>query len=534
MARTIAPGTPDPIQSPDVKIPEIDLSMFDKVGDQKIKSATQNFQLYATTTANAEAQKAYQQFKDNPIALANALSKLPGMFKDLPESIQAELKQKLDTNAISLVTKAQANQEKNINKQNKAMASANAVLNMNQLADDYFNVLRYITSPDEEKRPIDLAIYRQHRADLEQLVNMTDEDGKPLFTETQRKNMLMPKEATLTGFKQFINRAEVDELKDWYKNIFANQQKFMDDTNIDADVYESMNTAIKARINNLQNDKELGIHGQAYFDQINLISNPTQMNIEKAKSYDFVNGKDIDKAVESAKKITEAKWYNPTLPTNPAAFIIGINQFGEALQNNDWSPQGRELAVRQAYGALTQLEALAEVTNMDQNLVKSITDSVWKALTDKQAQQALIDTGFGRMFDPDTATVRDIQQDIQEQYGKGGSDIGFARKMVAFVAKPKADAEGAKELANRNYSANLRRAVQYIINNDYENYAEAVRYADKQWKMDAASFIVQDGFEWERLERELAEGKKPVYNYTGRMLEFKGFDNKGAVFQEIF
>lgn len=534
MARTIAPGTPDPIQSPDVKIPEIDLSMFDKVGDQKIKSATQNFQLYATTTANAEAQKAYQKFKDNPIALANALSKLPGMFKDLPESIQAELKQKLDTNAISLVTKAQANQEKNINKQNKAMANANAVLNMNQLADDYFNVLRYITSPDEEKRPIDLAIYRQHRADLEQLVNMTDEDGKPLFTETQRKNMLMPKEATLTGFKQFINRAEVDELKDWYKNIFANQQKFMDDTSIDADVYESMNTAIKARINNLENDKELGIHGQAYFDQINLISNPTQMNIEKAKSYDFVNGKDIDKAVETAKKITEAKWYNPTLPTNPAAFIIGINQFGEALQNNDWSPQGRELAVRQAYGALTQLEALAEVTNMDQNLVKSITDSVWKALTDKQAQQTLIDTGFGRMFDPNTATVRDIQQDIQEQYGKGGSSIGYARKIATFVAKPKADAEGAKELANRNYSANLRRAVQYIMNNDYENYAEAVRNADKQWKMDAASFIVQDGFEWERLERELAEGKKPIYNYMGRMLEFKGFDNKGAVFQEIF
>ena len=91
MARTIAPGTPDPIQSPDVKIPEIDLSMFDKVGDQKIKSATQNFQLYATTTANAEAQKAYQKFKDNPIALANALSKLPGMFKDLKHILNCRL-----------------------------------------------------------------------------------------------------------------------------------------------------------------------------------------------------------------------------------------------------------------------------------------------------------------------------------------------------------------------------------------------------------------------------------------------------------
>lgn len=534
MARTIAPGTPTPIESVDVQVPEIDFSVFEKLGDKKINNATKNFQLYATTTTNVESQKLYNKYKNNPIALSNALAKLPDMFGELPESIQNDLKQKLIVNGTSLVQKAQANQERNIAKQNKALAQANAVVNEQLLSESFFGVLQDITAPEGEKNPQAKAAYIAQRTALEQLTDMTDEDGKPLFSETQRAKMLMPKNAVLAGFKQFIARPELDDLKKWDTEIFQNRDKFMEDTGIDADTYESMETALTKRIKELKDNSVRQIHGQAYYDQINLITEPTQMNLEKAKSYDFVNGKDIDKAVETAKKITEAKWYNPTLPTNPAAFIIGINQFGEALQNNDWSPQGRELAVRQAYGALTQLEALAEITNMDQDLVKSITDSVWKALTDKQAQQALIDTGFGRMFDPDTATVRDIEQDIQEQYGRGGTNIGDARKIAAFVAKPKADAEAAKELANRNYSANLRRAVQYILNNDYENYAEAVRNADKQWKMDAASFIVQDSFEWERLERELAEGKKPIYNYMGRMLEFKGFDNKGAVFQEIF
>jgi len=534
MARTIAPGRPTAVQPVDVQIPDIDLDAFDKLGDQKIKSATQNFQLYARTTANAESQKLYQKYKNNPIALANALQKLPEMFADLPQSVQDDLKQRLDANAISLVTKAQANQQSAINKQNKALAHANAVLGANQIADDYFNVLRYITSPEEEKRPIDLAIYRQHRAEMEKLAATTDENGSPLFTESQIAKLLMPKDAAVAGFKQFIARPELEELQKWDSEIFQNRTKFMEDTGIDADTYETMETALKQRLNALKDDKTRTIHGQAYYDQVSLINEPTQLNIEKAKSYDFVNDKDIDKAVESAKKMTLAAWYDPLKPTNPAAFVMGINQFGEALQNNDWSPEGRERAVRQAYGALTQLERLAEETNMDQATIKSITDSVWKALTDRQAQQAMINTGFGAMYDPDTGTTRNLREDLRERYGRGGTSFSDAEKIATFVAKPQRDAEAAKVIANENYSQNLRRAVPYILNNDYQNYSEAVRNADKQWKMDAASYIVDNGFEWERLERELAEGKKPIYKWMGRTLEFKGFDNNGALFDEVF
>jgi hypothetical protein len=534
MARTIAPGQPTPIKPVEVDIPNIDLELFEKVGDNKIKNATQNFQLYATTTSNAEAQKLYEKYKNNPIALANALSKLPEMFKDLPQSVQDQIKPKMDSNAISLVTKAQANQEKAIAKQNKALAHANAVLGANQIADDYFNVLRYITSPEGEKRPVDLAIYRQHRAELERLAASTDEDGKPLFSESQIAKLLMPKDATVAGFKQFIARPELEELQEWDKDVFQNRTKFMEDTGIDADTYETMETALKQRLSALSDDKLRELHGQAYQDQMSLINEPTKLNIEKAKSYDFVNDKDIDNAVEASKKMTLAAWYDPMKPTNPAAFIMGINQFGEALQNNDWSPEGRERAVRQAYGALTQLERLAEETNMDQGTVRSITDSVWKALTDRQAQQAMINTGFGAMFDPDTGTTRNLREDLKERYGRGGSSLSDAEKIAMFVAKPKKDAEAAKIKANANYSQNLRRAVPYILNNDYQNYSEAVRNADKQWKMDAASYIVDNGFEWERLERELAEGKKPIYKWMGRTLEFKGFDNNGAVFDEVF
>ena len=529
MARTIAPGNPTPIDTVDVKIPDIDLSIFDKYGDDKIKTATRNFQLYATTTSNAESQKLYQKYKNNPVALANALSKLPEMFNELPQSVQDELKPKLDNNAISLVTKAQANQQAAINKQNKALANANAKLNMDQISEDYFNVLRYITSPDEEKRPVDLAIYRTHRQELNSLVNLTDENGNPLFNETTRAKMAMPKEATVAGFKNFINRMEADQLKAWDEQFFQDQEKFMADTNIDADTYDSMETALTKRLKALNDNKVRTIHGQAYYDQLHLIDQPTQLNIEKAKSYDFTDDKAIDKAVEAAKAITKAKYYDPTRRTPPEAFLMSYNTFAEAIKNNDWSPEGREQAIAQAFQALAKLKDFAHETNLEPETSDALLQMITKAMYNREAQQVILDSGFGT----------DFVTELKDKYtwGSGGAIPEDAEKAFAGTRiqnSVKAAQQAADKTALENYTRNLERAVPYYLSGDYDNFKIAVANAHKHAMMDRASYIVKDGYEWERLIREYNEGKKPIYNYLGRMLEFKGFDNKSAVFEETF
>lgn len=535
MARTIGPGTPTPIEPVNVKIPDIDLSVFDKVGDTKIKNATQNFQLYATTTANAEAQKAYQKYKDNPIALANALSKLPGMFKDLPESIQNNLKQKLDSNAISLVTKAQANQERNIAKQNKALAHANAVASTNQIADDYFNVLRYITAPEGEKRPVDLAIYRQHRADLERLTGLTDENGNPLFSESQRAKMLMPKDAAVAGFKQFIARPELEELKKWDEEIFQNREKFMEDTGIDADTYESMETALTKRIKQLQDDKVRKVHGQAYYDQVNLITEPTQLNIEKAKGYDFTDDKAIDKLVTAAKETTTDAYYDPEKKTSPNAFVQAYNVFSELVENTDDVPsaEGQAKLVGAAAEAMTRLSAVAKETNLNPEYADRIKQSIQKALTDKQAKQALVDADFANRTKVEALTRMGTSTPFFASGLTTGikarkeqvSDYGATTLYQDAVSK-------ATELAARRYNDDLVPAMLYYLSGDYTAFQQASAQADRNYDKNRASFIVHSDNEWQRLEKALAEGKPALLNYMGRTLEFKGFDNKGAVFVE--
>ena len=537
MARTIGPGTPTPVEPLDVKIPDIDLTIFDKYGDTKIKAATQNFHLYATTTANAEAQKEYQKYKNNPIALANALSKLPAMFNDLPQSVQDDLKGRLDNNAISLVTKAQANQQKAIDKQNKVLAHANAVLNMNQLSDDYFNVLRYITSPDEEKRPVDMAIYKAHRAELERLTNITDEDGKPIFSESQRTKMMMPKDATVAGFKQFVNRMESDQLKEWDEKYFQDQEKFMADTGIDADTYDSMETYLIKRAKALKDTKVRTLHGQAYWDQANLITEPTKLNIEKAKSYDFTDDKAIDKLADAAKKTTLATYYDPERPTSPTGFLQAYTIYGDMLDKLPDNPSVTEQSeIIAAFArANSRLLDVAKASNLDPEQTNKIQAAMKQALTSKKARQALTDINFGRRAKDFMETIpTEVLQGLATRSAKQyAEDAEMVRKQENLLEKKYKNAqEEWTDLAVRQYNVDMANAMNAFLAGDIDTFKQQVAVADRKFDKTRASFIVPDEFEWQRLENDLANKRPAMIQYGGRMLEFQGFDNRGALFKE--
>lgn len=522
MARTIAPGNTTAIQPVKTDIPDIDLSVFDKLGDAKVKSAMQNFKLYAGAVTTAESQKLYNQYQNNPLALAQALEKLPEMLSDLPQSVQDEFKPKMQTTAFTLVSKAQANREKAIEQQNKLAASAIATSIDAQMSDAFFNVLRYYDAPEEDKRKLDLDIYQGLRNQLGELANTVDAEGNPLFSESQRMKMFMPKDAIVKGAKAYINRMEDKQLEDWNKRVFQNRTKFMQDTGIGDDEYDSIEQYLTKRQKALKDTGERQIHGTAYYEQLNLIDEPTKVNIEKVKSYPWVDGKLIDKAVKSAQEITQAKYYDPMRRTAPDAFISSLNLFGEALNNNDWSVEGRETAVAQALQSMTKLEDFAKQTNMSPEMTNNLNQMIKTALYNQDAQQILTGTGI---VNPDFGdiTIEDITNPTDRIIGK------FTTIQSQLSGK-----EAADKVAKENFSKNIERAVPYFSNGDYKNFSIAVQDAYKKRAMDKASYIVKDGYEWERLIREFNEGKKPIYKYMGRTLEFKGIQGNTAIFDETF
>lgn len=511
MARQVAPGTPGDIQAMNINQQPVDLEIFDKLGDYKIKTATAGFKLYAETTAKAESQKLYEQFKNDPIGLSNALGKLPDMFKELPETMQEELRGKIYLDSVSLVSKAQANQEKLQLAEYKRNAFADANLSMTQLADDTFNVLRFMTAPAEEKRPIDVDIYRMHRQELNQLAQLTDEEGKPLFSESQRGKMMMPKESAVNGFNQFIYRMEEDQLKDWDKNIFQNRDKFIADLGIDGDTYDTMETSLKSRMKALKDTKDRKIHGQAWHDAAALITAPTEIAIEKAKSYPFANKKAIDSLVKASKQTVLDEYYTPTRTTTPGAFLNAFNEFAEIIQNNDWSYDGRMEALEKAAGALTMLAGLAKEYNLQPEKVDTLKQTIVKAITDRNANQILLNSPI-----------------FQAPEGYTNTAIAKGEYLI------QNSIDAAKRAAAENYETNFTNALGLFLQGDTDGFNQAMAAADRQYKKDIVGFIVKSEYEWARLEKALAEKQPAIIQYLGRPLTFKGFDNEGAIFEEIF
>ena len=60
--------------------------------------------------------------------------------------------------------------------------------------------------------------------------------------------MMMPKEAFINGFKQFVYRMEEDQLKDWDKNVFQNRDQFKQMLGIDDDAYDTAVTVVTKQL----------------------------------------------------------------------------------------------------------------------------------------------------------------------------------------------------------------------------------------------------------------------------------------------
>lgn len=551
MARDVAPGTPTQVNPVNVPQQKIDLSAFEKAGDAKIKSAMQNFELYATTTANAESQKLFNQYSANPIALANALSKLPQMFEDLPESIQVKMREKLDKNAISLVSKAQANQEKAIIRQNKLMAHDNAILLEKQLTDDVFNRLRNITVPDSEKRKVDDDAYYLHRAELSGLTRLTDEDGNPLFSDAQRTRMLMPKDAFLNGFREFIYRADEKQLKDWDSNIFQNRNKFMEDLGIDADSYDSAEKILTQRLQQLKNDDVRKIKTQAMIDTANLIKDPNnQAKIDYLRSNSNVPTKLVDKAVKLNESVIKSHWYDPTITSDPTGSYDVLAVMGNIASNTDTTPETLEKKIEVALNVLDQTRESAAKYNTPEDDFAKTQEWIADVITDQSFAQNI------QMLDLTpwiqgivNAHKSDIMQNPTE-YGVKGLEK-FEETQTAYHSKGKLSPleKKAEEsiLKTQQHGATKRSVIQTKAYEDAkQGIFDAIIYLRQTGDAEGAksmldkvkyNYVKTYNSYWipastfDKLQMELEAGKKPMYFHNGIQWEYQGYQNKGAIFK---
>ena len=263
------------------------------------------------------------------------------------------------------------------------------------------------------------------------------------------------------------------------------------------------------------------LHGQAFYDAANLITEPIQANIDRAKKYGVFPSNIIDKVAKASQKATSSTYaYDPTKRTSPGAFLQALNDFSDTIVATDWSIEGREQAISQAADTLLKLEALAKDTNMQPELVDKIKTIVYRALTDKQATETLepIYSAIVDRFtmpEPIVKSMTDADLTQRQQQVKEALSLGVeSRNAFAY----------AKKIANQNYEINMVGAMDSFINGDYATFQQQVANADIKYKRDLVSFMPFNSTQWDMWEKDVENGKDVVLEYMGKRYRFNGFN----------
>lgn len=501
MARTVKPGKPEEIKAQQFKVTTPDFSAFEEAGDAEIKAANQNFKLYADLLAKRTSNKAFEQFKDDPIQLSNALGKLPDMFSDLPEEVQKEIQKKLYLNNLSLVQKAHNNQIKNQDKQNKAMADENVAANKEDIALAYANVLQNQAASSEDKQPVVNDIFLQQASELKDLADLKSSTGTDAYTAPERDNIANISAVQLSSSKQFFedmlanDNDNLDRSREYLKDITENPVSFKNQTYMPDNVYDAYRSYIEQRIEQQQNL----INNRRKIDNyLAFMDNPI---IHRAK---------LDRAFgeEGGAFSTDTADVNQKLDEKAREMYSLADKVGDGKVD----PATLALVVRQVASVTVDD---TDPSIVDDNLLKAFSanyalrkagaDSEQMAAFNKLVQIAMTDTTF--------------KQSVAALAGKPDFNNMFLNKRGRSSFWRSAKDEDTTYVENLGREAYL--GAMERLTADPENPQEALAYYDQKVAQ-AYDFIKKDVIDVDYVKNSLAKMGYAMVDLNGRMTKITG------------
>lgn len=504
MARQIKPGEAPEVKAKEYNSPDVDWSFFEKEGDKQIKAANNNFKFYAGALLSTQSARAYEDFKEDPVNLSVALSKLPDMISDLPEEIQEAANKKLYLNGISLVQRASQNQKNLENKQMKENAKKIARDTNLAIANDVFNMLSDTTKAKEDQSPVNKDIYLNNRITLDSLANTEDEEGRPLFSEWQKESLKMPKEAAVYGFQQFVAPMSLSELSDWKKNVFDDKDSFQKEFQIDDPVYESMRKSIERAMKQKEHDEMVEQNRQRIANHLAFMDNPIVYYANVSRLPGGVSPEHDEKYGLSAKLEEKAN---------------KIYSLADKVRNGKVDPLTMQMVVMK----------VASITVDDENpeIVDSNISKAYDGLI------ALQEAGA------DTEELKVYQQSVQ----KAMTDTTFKQGIAALAGKPNfktlfSNKMGSGKLKGIGglFSSQLSESNEYVNKIGKEAYVGAMAYliqdSSEQGRAKAMAFYdqkVAEAYDYlkpeidsQYIKRELAEKGSAMIQLNGKMVKVTG------------
>lgn len=425
MTREIRPGEAPEIPAKLYNAPKADFAFFEKEGDAQIKAANKNFKLYAEMLVASESAKVFEQFKNDPINLTNALGKLPEMLSDLPQEVQDDMQKKIYLNNASLVQKAENNRIALIDKENKANADYVIDVSRSQLTPAYVNLLQNNNTPADNKQPILNDIFLAHVDNLQTLSELKKSNGEYAYSDQQKKAIKNISDVELAGFKQYVDglilndNQDLEKTKEYYQTQVLAPERFMKESYMDSDTYDKARTYMENRM------KQAGVEiknmrfNQSVQDAMALQLVDTPGKIKALKESGYIDSALIDSIENANVKFNNIDPSKAELPTTMLEMLDIVNGWS---RNPVAQTEEQKLAIlAQGTSALDSIAEFGQKYGLTPKSVNQARQMIVMKEQDMRYNEML--DNFGRITQSFGKTIPNMREKMNFVRGVNGGSL---------------------------------------------------------------------------------------------------------------
>ena len=507
-------------------------------------------QNYATGMKLATEDLVNTAYKNNPESvegfnaeIEKGLTKLEQ--KGILPGVMNKLRENIALNTASKITAI----ESNIKKRQDEVAKIQATRvkeNWNSNMGDLYGVM-YRAQIERDENAIKQA---------GQAIAITKEKGKGLanaitntgyvYDKTDREKLASGAYDSGEYFKDAIDSLGQEALEKFDKEVFTNVDKYRAETGITRKEYESQRKYIDERKKQLEEMKKAGLKNNAELAAINALETADFTEADEMAKYldndDFL--KAAHEALETPTSIAGAQ--------KAAGFLDVIKRLEPVLTDTEDTPQGFNRRLAASTEILRAYTDFARTNNIDPNDRQVFLSSLAKSLKDPQFSKALsplfsesaLTDAMQTQFAPLMKTDAEIVKNITDKYGNNPAVTGpkikraieqrEAAKKYMLSHDTTAKVRMQDERNRRNAQSIAQTAKEQILlaalAGNYDVVNQIYNDANKEVIKTMADGIVPR-YEWDRLEKELEQGKPALYDSNGRVYKFQGFTAKRAIFE---
>ena len=476
-------------------------------------------QNYATGMKLATEDLVNTAYKNNPESIEGFNAEIEkGLAKLEQQGILPGVMAKLRDNvALNTATKITAI-ESNIKKRQDQVAKIQATRvkeNWNNNMGELYGVM-YRAQIERDENAIKqagqaIAITKQKGAGLANAITNTGY----VYDKTDREKLASGAYVSGEYFKDAIDTLGQEGLEKFDKEVFTNVDKYRAETGITRKEYDAQRKYIDERKKQLEAMKKAGLKNNAELAAINALETADFTEADEMAKYldndDFL--KAAHEALETPTSIAGAQ--------KAAGFLDVIKRLEPVLTDTEDTPQGFN----------RRLAASTEILRAYTDFARMFSQS---ALTDAMQVQ----------FAPMMKTDAEIVQNITAKYGNNpaitGPKIKRALEQRAAARKYMLNNDTTDKIKiqdernRRNAQSIAQQAKEQMLiaalAGNYDIVNQIYNEANKEVIKTMADGIIPR-YEWDRLEKELEQGKPAMLEYNGRVYQFQGFTSKGAIFK---